>query len=73
MERRIQIGRPCRVTTKDGRTYVGTVSGYAEVASGNEMLEEIYLEGLGDRPLVIQLADVQDISQDGYFDFKPRD
>lgn len=70
-EIKIGVGEPCRITTKDGRTYVGVMTGYAEVATGDEEMEEIYLDGIGRERITIAVRDIDDITPDGYFSFRP--
>ena len=64
MDTNIEVGKFTKVVTKDGRVFIGMLTGYAEVASGEEVMEEIYLNGLGKDPRVISLNDVTQVSQD---------
>ncbi|MBI3930001.1 MAG: hypothetical protein HY319_30965 [Armatimonadetes bacterium] len=70
----IKVGQLVKVQTVDGRTYVGTLTGYAEVGQGeDEVLEEIYLSGCGERLLTLQMSNVKGISQsDCWFEFEER-
>ena len=63
MDKEIEVGKLAKVVTKDGRTFLGTISGYAELATGEEVIEEIYLQGFGELR-VVSLSDVEDIDQE---------
>lgn len=62
----VQIGKITRVITKDGRCFIGTLTGYAEVAQGDDAFEEIYLVGCSESSptLVLQMNNVSAIDQE---------
>jgi len=64
MPNHFQVGVLTRVSTVDGRTYIGTLTGYAEVSQGEDMLEEIYLSGCGDKIATVQLNNVKEMDQE---------
>ena len=68
-----EVGKIIRVQTVDGRVYIGTLTGYSEVAQGEDVLEEIYLSGCGDVPVTtIQMNNVKALSQSNVsFEFTP--
>jgi hypothetical protein len=70
---RIEVGKLTRVATVDGRTYIGLLTGYAEVSQGDDMLEEIYLSGCGDVPVTtVQMNNVKTLDQEEVsFEFHP--
>jgi hypothetical protein len=71
MEKRIGVGKMIRVTTKDGRTFIGTLTGYAEICQGEDIMEEIYIEGCAEKKLILKMAELKDISEmETYFLFK---
>lgn len=72
MDKEIEVGKLAKVVTKDGRTFLGTITGYAEVATGDEVIEEIYVQGFGELRL-LGLNDIEDIDQeDVSFRFRKR-
>ena len=60
-----EVGKLTRVVTMDQRCFIGTLTGYAEVSQGEDMLEEIYLSGCNESgPVtVIQLSNVKELDQ----------
>ncbi len=59
-----EVGKLTRVDTVDGRVYIGTLTGYAEVSQGDDILEEVYLTGCGDVPVtVVQMNNVKSLDQ----------
>jgi hypothetical protein len=71
----IEVGKLTRVVTVDGRCFIGTLTGYAEVSQGEDELEEIYLSGCNEVPVtVIQLSNVKELDQAQVtFPFTPKD
>ena len=72
----IEVGKLTRVVTMDQRFFIGTLTGYAEVSQGEDMLEEIYLTGCSESsPVkVIQLSNVKELDQSSLsFSFTPKD
>jgi len=69
----IEVGKLTRVVTLDGRVYIGTLTGYAEVSQGEDRLQEIYLSGCGAECTTIQLGSVRHLDQSQVrFEFQPR-
>ncbi|MBX3169730.1 MAG: hypothetical protein KF760_20170 [Candidatus Eremiobacteraeota bacterium] len=70
-----EVGKLTRVVTMDQRCFIGVLSGYAEVSSGEDMLEEIYLTGChASASLVIQLSNVKELDQSEVsFSFTPKE
>ena len=64
METTIEVGKLTKAVTKDGRTFIGTLTGYAEVASGDEVMEEIYLQGLGKDIKVLTVHELVAVTQE---------
>lgn len=58
----IEIGKLTKIVTLDGRAYIGTLTGYAEVSQGEQVLEEVYVSGCGDL-LTIKVTDVASFDQ----------
>lgn len=72
MSRRIKVGKVTRVVTSDGRVFIGSLTGYAEVSKGEDVFEELYLSGCGEKLITIQVEKVIDIDQeDCSFPFEP--
>jgi len=70
----IEVGKLTRVVTVDGRCFIGTLTGYAEVSQGDDELEEIYLSGCNESLVTVQLSNVKVLDQSQVtFAFTPRD
>ena len=75
--KQIEVGKLTRVVTMDQRCFIGTLTGYAEVSQGEDMLEEIYISGCNDSAspvTVIQLSNVKELDQSNVsFAFTPKE
>lgn len=72
----VEVGKLTRVVTMDQRCFIGTLTGYAEVSQGEDMLEEIYLTGCNESSpnIVIQLSNVKELDQSKVsFSFTPKE
>lgn len=63
METTVEVGKLTKVVTKDGRTFIGLLSGYAEVGTGDEIMEELYLTGLGKDAKVVSVHEIEKVDQ----------
>jgi len=71
MDKRIGVGKIVKATTKDERTFIGSLTGYAEICQGDDIMEEIYIEGCAEKKLVLKVSELKDISDmDTTFTFK---